>query len=199
MENKSLVSFSKYHGIGNDFILIDNRCTSIPLVDASAATRLCNRHTGVGADGVIMLISGCDSESKSKSRSDFTMKIINSDGSEPEMCGNGIRCLAQFIKDIGSPIANNRITIDTLAGLREIIFQSDGSIQVDMGAPRLAATQIPTTLSTGSLTDSARVSSISDSVMNAVFEVGGRYDIEYMVVIIFLLSQYLMLILCNFL
>ena len=140
----SSIKFSKYHGIGNDFILVDNRSALDPLVSAAAAASLCDRHTGVGADGLIMLMtsSNCNSNSASASGSevaskskvgDYTMKIFNGDGSEPEMCGNGIRCLAQFIKDIGAPIADDRVAIDTLAGLREISFLADGDIQVSDG------------------------------------------------------------------
>ena len=133
-----MMEFSKYHGIGNDFILVDNRSERHPLVNAAAAARLCDRNTGVGADGVIMLMSSnCDCNSGSGSEvatkmnvGDYIMKIFNSDGSEPEMCGNGIRCLAQFIKDIGAPIVDDRVAIETLAGLKKISYLADGGIQV---------------------------------------------------------------------
>jgi diaminopimelate epimerase len=133
---QTVLKFSKYHGIGNDFILVDNRHARDPLVSSTTAARLCDRHTGVGADGVIMLMSSnCNSSCNSGSGSevatnspvgDYTMKIFNSDGSEPEMCGNGIRCLAQFIKDVGAPIVDDRVTIDTLAGPKRVSFGIQG-------------------------------------------------------------------------
>jgi diaminopimelate epimerase len=83
------IEFTKYHGLGNDFILIDNRAQSEPVITSEQAVQLCDRHFGIGADGVIFALPGQDG-------TDYTMRIFNSDGSEPEMCGNGIRCLAQF-------------------------------------------------------------------------------------------------------
>lgn len=88
-----LRAFSKYQGCGNDFILIDNR--SQPFFDPYPAliTRLCHRHFGIGADGLILL--------ETSAKADFGMRIFNSDGSEAEMCGNGIRCLKHFIETLG--------------------------------------------------------------------------------------------------
>ncbi|MEK0182000.1 diaminopimelate epimerase [Microcoleus anatoxicus] len=87
------IEFAKYHGLGNDFILIDNRQSSEPVVTPEQAVVLCDRHFGIGADGVIFALPG-------QNGTDYTMRIFNSDGSEPEMCGNGIRCLAKFIADL---------------------------------------------------------------------------------------------------
>ena len=87
------IEFAKYHGLGNDFILIDNRASSEPLVTPEQAIKMCDRNFGIGADGVISVFPGQDG-------TDYTMQIINSDGSEPEMCGNGIRCLAGFIAQL---------------------------------------------------------------------------------------------------
>ncbi|MGL4500965.1 MAG: diaminopimelate epimerase, partial [Planktothrix sp.] len=84
------ITFTKYHGLGNDFILIDNRHQSEPLITPEQAIELCDRNFGIGADGVIFALAGT-------SNTDYTMRIFNSDGSEPQMCGNGIRCLAKFI------------------------------------------------------------------------------------------------------
>ncbi len=87
------IEFVKYQGLGNDFILIDNRSSSELIVSPEQAIKLCDRHFGIGADGVIFALPGLEG-------TDYTMRIINSDGSEPEMCGNGIRCLAGFIADL---------------------------------------------------------------------------------------------------
>ena len=87
------IEFTKYHGLGNDFILVDNRHSSEPVVTPEQAVVLCDRHFGIGADGVIFALPA-------QNGTDYTMRIFNSDGSEPEMCGNGIRCLAKFIADL---------------------------------------------------------------------------------------------------
>ncbi|TFJ85835.1 hypothetical protein NSK_002655 [Nannochloropsis salina CCMP1776] len=87
------IPFSKYHGIGNDFILIDNRESDTPLLNAEQCKEVCSRHFSVGADGVIFAMPGRDG-------ADYSMRIYNSDGSEPEMCGNGIRCLAKFLRQL---------------------------------------------------------------------------------------------------
>jgi diaminopimelate epimerase len=133
------ISFTKYHGIGNDFILIDNRDRVEPYLSAQDAIKYCDRHFGIGADGIIFLMSdGIDA---------YKMRIFNSDGSEPEMCGNGIRCLAKFMQDLQIPTqAQNKYLIETNAGLMEVQLNSDGQVTVDMGEPKLLAQEIPTTL-----------------------------------------------------
>ncbi|NJL86276.1 MAG: diaminopimelate epimerase [Leptolyngbyaceae cyanobacterium SM1_1_3] len=137
-------AFAKYHGLGNDFILIDNRHQVEPLITPEAAVSLCDRHCGVGADGVIFVLPSAD-------RHDYAMRIFNSDGSEPEMCGNGIRCLAKFIAELETaddqpPQLPKRYAISTLGGTMVSQLQPDGQVRVDMGPPRLLADEIPTTL-----------------------------------------------------
>ncbi len=134
------IEFTKYHGLGNDFILIDNRSSSEPKVTPEQAVKFCDRHFGIGADGVIFAMPGQDG-------TDYTMRIFNSDGSEPEMCGNGIRCLAQFIADLeGKSTQESQYRIHTLAGVMTPKIKPDGKVTVDMGMPRLLAAEIPTTL-----------------------------------------------------
>jgi diaminopimelate epimerase len=134
------VKFSKYHGLGNDFILIDNRHSNDPLVSPEQAVKMCDRHFGIGADGVIFVLPGTDD-------TDYTMRIYNSDGSEPEMCGNGIRCMAMFITDLeGEAIVDKTYRIHTLAGVICPTIKGNGNVRVDMGEPFLLAQQIPTTL-----------------------------------------------------
>jgi diaminopimelate epimerase len=133
------IEFTKYHGLGNDFILIDNRSSSEPCLISQQAIWLCDRHFGVGADGAIFALPG-------QNDSDYTMRIFNSDGSEPEMCGNGIRCLAQFLAELEGANAKSEYRIHTLAGIITPKLQSDGQVTVDMGAPRLTAAEIPTAL-----------------------------------------------------
>lgn len=134
------IEFSKYQGLGNDFILIDNRHSEQPIITPEQAIEMCDRHFGIGADGIIFALPG-------QKDTDYTMRIFNSDGSEPEMCGNGIRCLAKFIADLeGIEEVNKTYRIDTLAGLISPTLQTDGEVKVDMGTPALLAQEIPTTL-----------------------------------------------------
>ena len=140
------IEFTKYQGLGNDFILIDNRYRSEPLVTPEIAMQMCDRNFGIGADGVIFALPGT-------SNADYTMRIFNSDSSEPQMCGNGIRCLAKFIADLerrDGKIAENspsvRYKIETLAGTIGPEILPNGQVKVDMGKPRLLAGEIPTTL-----------------------------------------------------
>ncbi|MEG4804504.1 diaminopimelate epimerase [Microcoleus sp. ARI1-B5] len=133
------IEFTKYHGLGNDFILIDNRHSSEPVLTPEQAVSACDRHFGIGADGAIFALPG-------QNGTDYTMRIFNSDGSEPEMCGNGIRCLAKFIADLEGEEAKTQYRIHTLAGVISPELRSDGQVKVDMGVPRLMAAEIPTTL-----------------------------------------------------
>ncbi|MEG4806778.1 diaminopimelate epimerase [Microcoleus sp. F8-D3] len=133
------IEFAKYQGLGNDFILIDNRHSLEPAITPEQAVDLCDRHFGIGADGAIFALPG-------QNDTDYTMRIFNSDGSEPEMCGNGIRCLAKFIADLEGSEAKTQYRIHTLAGVITPELRSDGQVKVDMGVPRLLAAEIPTTL-----------------------------------------------------
>ncbi len=149
------VEFTKYHGLGNDFILIDNRTEEQPIITSEQAVQLCDRHFGIGADGVIFALPGQDG-------TDYTMRIFNSDGSEPEMCGNGIRCLAHFLSELEGTSAKTEYRIYTLGGVMLLKLEGDG-IKVDMGVPQLMATQIPTTLA-----------SADEKVVNAPLDVAGQ-------------------------
>ncbi|WP_315791957.1 diaminopimelate epimerase [Fischerella sp. JS2] len=151
------IEFTKYHGLGNDFILIDNRSDSEPIITPEQAVQLCDRHFGIGADGVIFALPG-------ENGTDYTMRIFNSDGSEPEMCGNGIRCLAAFLAELeGESRQGNQYRIHTLAGVITPELMSDGQVKVDMGIPRLLAGEIPTTLSPA-----------DQKVINQTLEVAGK-------------------------
>lgn len=132
------IEFVKYHGLGNDFILVDNRHAAEPCITPEQAVKWCDRHFGIGADGVIFALPGQDG-------TDYTMRIFNSDGSEPEMCGNGIRCMAKFVAELDGQ-AQTVYRIHTLAGVITPKLTEDGQVKVDMGLPRLLATEIPTTL-----------------------------------------------------
>jgi diaminopimelate epimerase len=149
------LAFSKYHGLGNDFILIDNRDRIEPKLTPEQAVQWCDRNFGIGGDGVIFLLPVSDGQ--------YHMRIFNSDGSEPEMCGNGIRCLAKFMTDLGIATVDGRYYIQTGAGLIVPQLDADGQITVDMGEPRLLAREIPTTLVDADL-----------KAINAPLEVAGQ-------------------------
>ncbi|CAG7902718.1 unnamed protein product [Brassica rapa] len=139
-ESKKVLHFVKYHGLGNDFILVDNRDSSEPKITQEQAARLCDRNFGVGADGVIFAMPGVNG-------ADYTMRIFNSDGSEPEMCGNGVRCFARFIAELENLQGKHSFTMHTGAGLIVPEIQDDGQqVKVDMGIPILKAQDVPTKL-----------------------------------------------------
>lgn len=127
--------FWKYHGLGNDFILIDGLNGNVN-IDPDLAVKLCKRGTSVGADGILYLLPGKDG-------ADVTMRILNADGSEPEMCGNGIRCLAKHAYDSGA-VNKKSFKIWTLAGIKTVdcTVGPDGkadSVEVCMGKPMFGA------------------------------------------------------------
>ncbi|PIA38963.1 hypothetical protein AQUCO_02700266v1 [Aquilegia coerulea] len=138
-KESGFLHFVKYHGLGNDFILVDNRDSLEPKVTPEQAVKLCDRNFGVGADGVIFAMPGTNG-------TDYTMRIFNSDGSEPEMCGNGVRCFARFIAELDDLHGKHSFTVHTGAGLIVPEIQDDGKVRVDMGQPILVASDVPTKL-----------------------------------------------------
>ena len=131
------MKFYKVHGLGNDFVLFDGR--DVDTVDWNALTvKVCNRHTGVGADGTLILLNSAVA--------DVRMRIINADGSEAEMCGNGIRAFARYAFENGV-VRGTEFTVETGAGIMKprIILKNgrvDG-VRVDMGEPLLEARDVP--------------------------------------------------------
>jgi diaminopimelate epimerase len=151
------IAFSKYQGLGNDFILLDNRHQDTPIIDSDEAIIWCDRHFGIGADGVIFVLPA-------QNGTDYTMRIFNSDGSEPEMCGNGIRCMAKYIAELeGKNDVAVTYKIHTLAGTIIPEVLDEGGVRVDMGEPRLLGAEIPTTLG-----------KVDDKVINQSIEVDGK-------------------------
>jgi diaminopimelate epimerase len=142
-----VLQFSKYEGLGNDFLLLDGRSLGPDADDCFGLSpeivqRLCDRRFGVGGDGVILALPP-------QGDGELRMRIFNADGTEPEMCGNGIRCLARFLADSDGDGPGRCWQIETLAGRIVPELQSDGRIRVDMGAPFLEPATIPTTLAVG--------------------------------------------------
>ena len=121
--------FTKYHGCGNDFIIgpyIEG--TDYP----SLARKVCNRFTGIGADGLIVV----NPKDMQNSKADCSWHIYNSDGTEPQMCGNGIRCFSKYIFD-KKHIKKRKFKVNTLAGIIEPEILKNGKIKVNMGKPIL--------------------------------------------------------------
>lgn len=130
-----MIEFTKWHGTGNDFMLID--CTDKnPVVEENRsdfAKKFCDRHFGIGADGILFV--------DNSNTADFRMRIFNADGSEAEMCGNGIRCVAKYLYD-SKKVSTAEFKIQTGAGI--LIPKVNGdNVTVDMGEPILEADKIP--------------------------------------------------------
>jgi diaminopimelate epimerase len=141
----SALPFAKVQGLGNDFLVVDLRpgqpgalVRPSPL-EPAVARALCDRHFGIGADGVLAILPG--------RQGDARMRVINADGSEAEMCGNGIRCVAKVLWERDPALRRPTLHIDTGAGLLACAIAADGgevqSVTVKMGRPRLTRDQIP--------------------------------------------------------
>jgi diaminopimelate epimerase len=130
------IPFTKMHGLGNDFILIEEDQLPAELKLSQLAADMCDRHFGIGADGLIVVAPPDTLEA------DIQFKIYNADGSQPEMCGNGIRCFARYVKDQGL-VKQHAMKIQTLAGPIIPIVNPDHTVRVDMGAPVLDPEKIP--------------------------------------------------------
>lgn len=129
--------FWKYHGIGNDFVVVENFDGNVSK-DPDFVRTICDRHFGIGADGILYV--------ELDKTADARMVVMNSDGSEAEMCGNGIRCIAKHLYDRGI-VKKAKMTIATLAGTKDIeCAVKEGkvdSVIVEMGAPHLECSDIP--------------------------------------------------------
>ncbi len=131
----STLDFVKMHGLGNDFVVIDAVRQSVAL-DGETIRRLADRHRGIGCDQLLLV------EPAQGDEADFRYRIFNADGGEVEQCGNGARCFARFVLDEGL-IARSTIRVETAAGPLLLEAHDDGTVTVDMGAPRLAPDEIP--------------------------------------------------------
>lgn len=112
--------FSKYEGLGNDFVVV---ALAADALDAAAAARICDRHLGVGADGVLIVAPPTDG-------GDARMIVLNADGSRPEMCGNGLRCVAAHV---AAETGRRELLIETDAGPRRCVVDADGDVEIGMG------------------------------------------------------------------
>src|SRR5438477_3802765 len=133
--------FTKMHGAGNDYVYVDCFRNPLPHDPARLSRIISDRHFGVGSDGLILI---CPSD-----KADARMRMFNADGSEAEMCGNGIRCVAKFLHDHGL-VRKRTLTVETGRGVLTLDLEVQGGsvqqVRVDMGEPILEAERIPTTL-----------------------------------------------------
>ena len=135
------VPFTKMHGLGNDFVFVDVR--EKPLPDPEGfAKKYGDRRFGVGADQILLVAK------PTGPGADLRMDIYNQDGSRVEMCGNGIRCFAKYVRDRALPEGRGKdvLKVETLAGLIRPRMLADGRVEVDMGPPRLEGPEIPVKL-----------------------------------------------------
>lgn len=142
------MNFTKMHGLGNDFIVVAGE-SRLPDNAAAIAVVSCNRFFGIGADGLVFVLPS--------DRADYMMRIINSDGSEAEQCGNAIRCAAKYVYDNGLT-DKTELAIETIgAGVQPVrLHVQDGkavSVTVDMGAPVLNGLSVPTTVDANPVVD----------------------------------------------
>ena len=129
------LSFSKMHGLGNDFVVIDAINQQVKL-SAPQIRHIADRRHGVGCDQLLLV------EAPEQPDTEFRYRIFNADGREVEQCGNGARCFARFVRQKGLTEAR-RIPVQTKAGRIELIIQDDGQVSVDMGTPHLEPQDIP--------------------------------------------------------
>ena len=138
------MDFTKMQGAGNDFILVETG--SVDQNWSQIAIAMCNRHFGIGGDGLLLLLPS--------DKADFQMRVFNPDGSEAEACGNGLRCLAKYslYKGLANPRAH-QILVETVAGIRMVRIHKAGGkvtkIQVGMGAPKFGVKDIPVAIELG--------------------------------------------------
>ncbi len=138
------MQFTKMQGAGNDYVYVDCFANPIPADPAQLARRVADRHFGIGGDGLILI---CPS-----TVADARMRMFNADGSESEMCGNGVRCVAKYVYDHGLA-RKPTLSIETGRGVLtleiEAVDDRAVSVRVDMGEPILEAAQIPVVLPSG--------------------------------------------------
>jgi diaminopimelate epimerase len=135
------MKFTKMHGLGNDYVYVSTFDQPAPADPAALAVAVSDRHFGIGSDGLILIMPS--------ERADARMRMFNADGSEGEMCGNGVRCVAKYIFDHGL-IDNHRVAIETGRGVLTLDLEVSNDrvdrVRVDMGTPILVSREIPTLL-----------------------------------------------------
>ena len=168
------MQFRKYQGLGNDFILIDARRTESPPVHPDQARLLCDRRFGVGADGLILALPP-------EGMGDVRMQIINADGTEAEMCGNGVRCFASFLADLDGASASGSWRVETPAGIIVPQLVADQQVSVDMGEPFLSPSAIPTNIDAGGSLAQAWLEVAGEQLLVAAVGMGNPHAVVQVV------------------
>lgn len=152
------LAFTKMHGAGNDFVVLDGLRDRLPRDLAAFSQRIADRHFGIGCDQILVV--------RDSRQADFRMEIYNADGSQVEMCANGIRAFYKFLRDHGHT-TEEEIGVETLSGVVRPRWAGDDRVTVDMGRPTLAPAKIPTTLGSG-----------EGPVLDAVLEVPAELSLD---------------------
>ena len=130
------LKFSKMHGLGNDFVVIDNTQQRYPELTLAQRQWIADRHRGIGCDQLLLVESAVDKAI------DFRYRIFNADGGEVSQCGNGARCFARYVVEKGLT-AKSEVTVQTHSGVIQLFLRQDGQVTVDMGCPIWQPSQIP--------------------------------------------------------
>ena len=150
------LAFTKMHGLGNDFVVVD--ATAEPFTLSPPQIRaLADRRFGVGCDQVLVV------ERSARSDADFRYRIFNADGGEVEQCGNGARCFVRFVRERGLT-GKREIRVETAGGIITPKLEDNGDVTVDMGAPRFAAAEVPFLGGSGGATDPLDVDGMSVTI-----------------------------------
>ena len=164
-------SFVKLEATGNDFVVVDEP-SATPSIPVEVRRRLCDRHTGVGGDGVLTVMPTADGR--------FAMHITNPDGSVPEMCGNGLRCVARHLAETGRIPTATPVVVDTDAGPRSVVVDpSFDAVTIDMGrAAFVSPRQFPRPLSREALHGVASATTVSMGNPHVILEVDALPGVE---------------------
>lgn len=154
------MKLAKWHGLGNDYLIIERSALPEPLTKEAIAL-LCDRHRGVGSDGILLREEPTGRVAGAAVR----MRVFNPDGGEPEMCGNGIRMFSRYLVESGAT-TQREFVVETLAGPIKPLLLDDGSVRVDMGLARFNSSNIDAASLPGGMS--------RDGVVNSVLEAGGR-------------------------
>jgi len=162
------VKLAKWQGLGNDYLIVEEAALPNPLTPQTIGL-LCDRHTGVGADGILLRGRPTGAVPGAVAR----MRVFNPDGGEPEMCGNGIRIFARYLARSGA-VAEPEFVVETLAGAIRPRLLDDGTVRVDMGRARFSGPQIdPSRIAGGLRLDDGRPVCPTDDIVGSVLQVGG--------------------------
>ena len=130
-----MISFAKMHGLGNDFMVVDTISQNV-FFNGSQIRKLADRHKGIGFDQLLLI------EPPPQPEVDFHYRIFNADGTEVGQCGNGVRCLARFVRQMGLTW-KQKIRVSTISGIMDLQLMRNGLVSVDMGVPQLEPQKIP--------------------------------------------------------